>query len=114
MGIAHAVGDRGHLRRHADGKPLPVALDDERQRSALIEPDDLLHFLEPLDRLAVDLDDDVARQHAGLGSGAFRLNRSDVSRREGLAVDREKQRQANDREQEVSDGTGGHDGGALA
>ena len=114
VGIAHAVGNCGHLRGHADGKPLSVALDDQGQRGALIEADDLLDFLEPLDRLAVDLDDDVARQHAGLGRGAVGLNGTDVGRREGLAVDREKQRQADDREQEIGDRTGRDDGGALA
>src|SRR5665213_1667001 len=67
--IAEMVGVGDDLRRRRQRHVLAAALDDDGDRGAGVEADDLLNLFKPRDLGAVDRDEAVARLKPGAGGG---------------------------------------------
>ena len=114
FGVPEAVGDRLPLRRGGQRDVGAAAVNYEGQgTSPALTLDDALEIGEIVDRRPVDRLDDVAGLEAGGGGGGSGNDAIDARSQVLLAVEAENGRENDDRQKEIGDRAGGHDGGTL-
>src|SRR3984957_5691057 len=114
MGIAERVFHFLQFRRAAQLHGVIAALDREGELFTGVNADDALHIGEASDRGAVDGRYDVADLKADSRCSAPRLHFVDARRGARLAKEREQSGEDHDRQKEIGDRTGGHDGSARS
>ncbi len=103
-----------HLRRRLQRDRNAAAVDHDGQRMSAREADDALHVDEVVDLAAVDRGDQVSGLEAGGGGGAVGLDRGHPRDRDLLAENHENAGEKDDRENEIGQRAGHHDGRAAA
>ncbi|MGY4294725.1 hypothetical protein ACVWXN_002820 [Bradyrhizobium sp. i1.4.4] len=114
VAVAERILALEQRRRRGQGDDGAVPLDLEGQRRTRIHRNDSLHVGKALDRLAVDLHDDVADLEAGRGRSAVGDDAVDAGDRARLAVIERHGGEDQCAQDEIGDRSGRNDGGARA